>query len=213
MNVGPLVLGVLVGCARLGGEACPCPNGAHGALYQDRCGCLPAAPGPPEQPAGAVERFVDPDVAPGGDGSAARPWQAPDWPARRRRRSRPRRRRVPLAGCARRPARALPPGPPWFEARGGRSANVALQTATVVHARGWDEPVFTATARKVRHPVKAKGIVEDTPGGPARRIAWQLQGRSDRARFGGSETDQGPAPVRRASQSSCMTGRRATPAP
>ncbi len=81
MNVGPLVLGVLVGCARLGGEACPCPNGAHGALYQDRCGCLPAAPGPPEQPAGAVERFVDPDVAPGGDGSAARPWQAPDWPA------------------------------------------------------------------------------------------------------------------------------------
>ena len=64
-----------------------CPVPAHGTQVcdpaDDTCGpclCLPLEPVPPD-PAWATTYYVDPDAAAGGDGSAAAPWTAPDWPA------------------------------------------------------------------------------------------------------------------------------------
>jgi len=42
--------------------------------------CLPLEPVPPD-PLPTTTFYVNPDVAPGGDGSASSPWQVIDWPA------------------------------------------------------------------------------------------------------------------------------------
>jgi len=70
----------LPACARLSGEPCECPN-AHGAVYDDRCVCMPPGLAGGGGPGFRSEFYVDPDVQPGGDGSQASPWTQVDWDA------------------------------------------------------------------------------------------------------------------------------------
>lgn len=75
------VSGVACGPGRLQGEACGCASGRFGAVFEGRCACMPAVDLGLEPTVADQAFHVDPDVAPGGDGSEASPWTEIDWAA------------------------------------------------------------------------------------------------------------------------------------